>query len=213
MTITYNIIFRKKRPFFGKYKFKVELSDYTNDSLYRSSSKGRKITFEEIQEYLGTFDEETYKTRPPQYLCYIPVYIDEEDVLETFLKSKYKKYVVNVFRPAPGYDANDTTAITPGKTSLWYGRFPYKIVVNRHYTEPLLWCGENCFGDFRKSGYNSNVSFFFMNPIDATGFKLMFSDDVVETKMSDNKIAVKLLRNRVKEARADLKNFLDGGGL
>lgn len=212
MTIDYNIIFRKNRPFFGKYKFKVELSDYPNGQIYHSSRNGRKISFEEIEKYLETLDEGTCKTRWPQYLCYIPIYITEEDVLETVLKSKYKKYVATVFRPAPGYEENDTIITKPGKNTLWYGRYPYKIIVNRHYTEPLLWCGANCFGDFRKSGYSGNVSFFFMSPIDATGFKLMFSDDVVETKMPENKIAVKLLRSRVKEARADLKNFLDGGG-
>ena len=211
--MNYDIVFRKNRPYFGKYKFKIELSDYPNGNLYRPNTNSQKLTSYEVQEYLAKkFEPDTYKIRDSLHLYYLPVYVTEEDILETFLKSKYKKHVVTVIRPAPGYEANDTIVETPGKTSLWYGRFPYKIVVDRHYTEPLLWCGENCFEDFRKSGYSGNVSFFFMSPIDATGFKLMFSDDVTETKMPDDKIAAKLLRNRVKEAREDLKNFLDGGG-
>ncbi len=209
--------FRKKSPYYGKYKYKIEISLAKHVSALRWTAKDENKIFNKILAFLDkNIGSENYKT-VFGWRHWRRVYLNGEVNLNKILDSKYAQYIEYVYRPAPGFEDNTSKEQSkPGKNALWYGRYPYKVVldvppfIDGTLNEIEHWCYENCFGSYRKSGYTGNVSFFFVNPIDATGFKLMFSDRVIKTEMPKKKIAENLLRSRIKEARTDLKDFLEG---
>ncbi len=209
--------FRTKPPYYGKYNYKLEL-DLSNGPYSPVKSlhpKGEKKLFSEILRFLDSnIGSEHYKTMH-SWGAWKPIYITREDKLNDFLGSEYGKYATYLYKPAPGFEDSKLAVSKPGKDALWYGRYPYKVIlwiinVDPELNDAVGWCHENCFGSYRKSGYTRNVSFFFINPIDAVGFKLRFSDESLKTQMPEKKIAEKLLRDRIKEAEKDLEDFLEG---
>jgi len=206
-----------KPPYYGKYNYKLELNLETGNfaAVKLATPKSQTKLFREIISFLDkNIGVEHYKTMH-SWGAWKPIYITDETKLKIFLGSEYGIHAAYLYKPAPGFEDSKLAVSKPGTDALWYGRYPYKMVLRIRSVDPGLneaiqWCQENCFGSYRKSGYTGKVSFFFVNPIDAVGFKLRFSDQVLQTQMPEKKIAEKLLRGRIKEAEKDLEDFLEG---
>lgn len=205
--------YRKKPPYYRKYKYKIELELSPNGG----KAKGYKSLVHDMFVFFNKNIGSTNYRQSSGWCYWIQIYLTNDDSLNMVLGSDYRKYLKCLWRPAPGFEnINSEKVSKPGKNALWYGRYPYKIIIKiesgtTELHEAEYWCLENCFSDHRKSGYSNSVRFFFINPIDATGFKLRFSDQIVNTEMPTDKIAEQLLRNRIKEAKIDLNDFLEGG--
>lgn len=203
--------YRKKPPYYKKYKYKLEL-----DLSIINSKKAQGTLIIELYDFLD-LNIGTKNYKPMFYWSYFAqIYLTNDNTLDIIRNSIYGKCIKCLWRPAPGFeDIKNIKPNKPGESALWYGRFPYKIIIEIKSADIELieaehWCLENCFSSYRKSGYAGDVSFFFISSIDAIGFKLRFSDQIITTKMPSKKIAEQLFRKRIEDAKVDLNDFLEG---
>lgn len=205
---------RKKHPYYGKYRYKLDVGVfYTTQPAGWTKAKERKETLEFIDYIKKNIKEENYLMVFNSWSRWPVVYIANKDEVEIVIKSRFKIYIWCFTKPAPGYE-NKKKPNKDEITSLWYNRYPYKIVLrlddNIEIEETLEWCEENISRNYTKSGYMGNISYFFINSIDAMAFKLRFSDNVKDTKITDDKTAKRWLKDRIRRAEEDLKTFLEG---
>jgi len=208
------IEYRKKTPYFKKYYHKIETCDRNRFiKIVNGTALTIKYSSEEFHEYIkNNFNEDDYflsgneSSWPDVYL------VKREDCLK-ILKSKFSDYIFYVYMTSPGYIKNNKDFIN-NKAKLWHNRYPYKFVVlintDLELNKILTWCEENVYDRYRKSGYKNEVSFYFLNQLDATSFKMHFSDIIVKTYVIEKNIASKILKNKILEAQNDLKIFLEG---
>lgn len=200
------IFYRKKYPYYGKYKCKVELNWNETRNAF---------TYIKLVEYLNKLlNREDYKM-----YGYYGIYIKEEKHLDIIADDdQMKELIIFAYKPAPGYENLEGTEPLKEKT-LWYDRFSYKITIfvdrpNKQSVSETdqitLWCDENLKHAYRKSGTWGNVSFFFSNKHDAIAFKLTFGDKVEKQEILNKKIAVKELEKRIKQTKNDLEIYLKG---
>ena len=197
MTTT-EIIYRKKHPYYGKYKIKIVLDlarTYTNSRMVVSLCNN-KIGGENY-----SFNEYSYEILVKDYKYF------------SLLEEKIGEYFVKVYQPAPGYENLEGP---PPKVEpvLFYNRFPYRIILKmnrRNRTNQLLnWCNENCEGDYRIGNTEKNLTFYFMRMSDVIMAKLIWGDYVTETHIPDTQKAEELLKKNILKAELDLKQFLKG---
>ena len=200
------VCYRKKYPYYGKYKCKAELSwDRARNTF----------TYPELVNYLNRIiNKEDYMI----YGYYI-IYVKEEKHLDIILSdSRLENIIMFVYRPAVGYENLEGKEPKQEKT-LWYDKFSYKITI--HVDQPskgrvvetdkiTRWCDENLQYAYRKSGTWGNVSFFFINKHDAVAFKLTFSDIIEKQEILNKKIAVRELKKKIKQTGKDLEIYLEG---
>lgn len=205
---------RKKHPYYGKYRYKLDVGVFFPiQQAGLTKTKERKEALEFIGYIKKNIKKENYLMVFNNWSKWPVVYIANKDEVEIVIKSKFNKYIWCFTKPAPGYE-NKKKPNKDEITSLWYNRYPYKIVLrlndNIEIEETLEWCEENISRNYTKSGYMGNISYFFINSIDAMAFKLRFSDTVTETKITDDKTAKKWLKDRIRRAEEDLETFLEG---
>ncbi len=198
--------YRKKHPYYGKYKCKAEFDWNAIIHAFGDSSLALYLS------NLINFDN---------YMLYgyYSIYLEEEKHLDIIINdARLGDLIMFVYRPAPGYQTLTGTEPKKEKT-LWYDRYSYKITVhverpNKHEmaeTDNItLWCDENLKHAYRKSGTWGNVSFFFSNKHDAIAFKLTYGDKVEKQEILNKKIAVKKLKERIQKAEKDLEIYLKG---
>lgn len=198
--------YRKKYPYYGKYKCKAELN--WNDMR-------NAFTYPRLVRHLNQF------LKPENYMIYgyYSIYVKEEKHLDIILNDvQINELIMFVYRPAAGYETLKGKEPKKEKT-LWYDRFSYKITI--HVDRPnkgemattdkiTRWCDENLQHAYRKSGTWGNVSFFFAHKHDALAFKLTHSDRIEKQEILNKKIAVKDLKKRIKKAEEDLEIYLEG---
>lgn len=200
------IYYRKKYPYYGKYKCKAELSWNETENTF---------TYPKLVNYLNRIiNKEDY-----MIYGYYSIYVKEEKHLDIILSdSRIKELIMFVYMPAVGYEKLEGREPKKEKT-LWYDRFSYKITI--HVNRPnkgeivatdkiTLWCDENLQYAYRKSGTWGNVSFFFSNKHDAVAFKLTFSDIIEKQEILNKKIAVRELKKKIKQTKKDLEIYLKG---
>lgn len=198
--------YRKKYPYYGKYKCKAELNWNDASNTFKYSG---------LTNYLNKlFNREDYKL-----YGYYGIYIKEEKHLDIILNdAQLNELIMFVYRPAAGYEKLKGKEPKKEKT-LWYDRFSYKITI--HVNRPnkgemaiadeiIRWCDENLQHAYRKSGTWGNISFFFSHKHDAIAFKLTYSDRIEKQEILNKKIAVKDLKTRIKNAKKDLEIYLKG---
>lgn len=206
------IYYRKKYPYYGRYKCKAELNycyNYTNNAGIKPTS------FDLIKRLNQLLSQENYKLYG--HYC---IYIKEEKHLDILLNDiKFKDILLYVYKPAPGYE--HLTGKEPDeKKTLWYKRFSYKIMIRNessrnkssvdNLNKIITWCDENLQNAYQRCGIYNKVTFFFSNKHDAAAFKLAFSDKIEKQEILDKNIVVKELKKRIKQAREDLKIYLKG---
>lgn len=204
--------YRKKPPYYGKYRYKLETGHFhIGNSITKNEEKQ---IGKEIEDYIkANIKKENYMIVRYCYTPWPKIYIVDKKDIDLIFASEYEKYIWYFTKPSPGYE----NAVKPKKedlNSLWYGRYPYKIILrvedHLNLEETLEWCEENMATNYSKTGYSGSVSYFFINAVDAMAFKLRFSDWIRETKIPDTKQAKRLLQKRVDEAKKDLEIFLEG---
>lgn len=198
--------YRKKYPYYGKYKCKAELN--------WPETRGTFLYYDLVNHLNQLLNRENY-----MIYGYYSVYVKEEKHLDIILNdTRFKELIMFVYKPASGYEKLKGKELKKEKT-LWYDRFSYKITiyVNRpnkgemtETDEITRWCDENLQNAYRKSGTWGNVSFFFTNKHDATAFKLTFGDKVEKQEILNKKLAVKDLKRRIEKAEKDLEIYLEG---
>ncbi len=198
--------YRKKYPYYGKYKCKAELN--WNDTR-------NTFTYYKMVDHLNLL------LSPESYMIYgyYSIYVKEEKHLDIILNdAQINELTMFVYRPAVGYETLKGREPKKEKT-LWYDKFSYKITI--HVNRPnkgemaatdeiTRWCDENLQHAYRKSGTWGNVSFFFTSKHDATAFKLTFGDKVEKQEILNKKLAVKGLKKRIGQAKKDLEVYLEG---
>lgn len=198
--------YRKKYPYYGKYKCKAELN--WNDMRHT-------FTYPRLTRYLNQL------LKPESYMIYgyYSIYVKEEKHLDIILNDvQISELIMFVYRPAIGYEKLKGNEPKKEKT-LWYDKFSYKITI--HVDRPnkgemaatdeiTRWCDENLQHAYRKSGTWGNVSFFFSHKHDAIAFKLTHCDRIEKQEILNKKIAVRDLKKRIKEAEKDLEIYLEG---
>lgn len=198
--------YRKKYPYYGKYKCKAELS--WNDI--------RKIfTYPKLVHHLNQL------LKPESYMIYgyYSIYVKEEKHLDIILNDvQFNELIMFVYRPAVGYETLKGKEPNKEKT-LWYDRFSYKITIYADRPnkgeiaatdEITRWCDENLQHAYRKSGTWGNVSFFFSHKHDAIAFKLTHGDRIEKQEILNKKIAIRDLKTRITNAEKDLEIYLEG---
>jgi hypothetical protein len=209
-----------EKPFYNKYHYRASVSEYSPDWVRGSVQRhAQEYLVPEINKWVETnlpAENVRFSSKHKNHNLF---YFTDQYTYNQFV-NKFKVEINEISIPVP----DDQYDVKKDKNPLWYGRFPYRIVLKAgyidkgsdgvyHYNvdEYFLWCRANCQGDFRKSGLSGNISFFFLNPIDAMSFKLMFADVIVSTDLPDEKIARRILQQRVRDAKKDLKIFKQGG--
>jgi len=200
------IFYRKKYPYYGKYKCKIELN--------WNETKNTFTYYKLINHVNGLLNKEDY-----MMYGYYGIYIKEEKHLDIIANdNRLKDLIIFAYKPAPGYEKLEGTEPKREKL-LWYDRFSYKITIDverpdisevAETDQITLWCDENLKHTYRKSGTWGNVSFFFSNKHDAIAFKLTFGDKVEKQEILTKKLAIKQLKNRIKKTEKDLEIYLEG---
>lgn len=200
------IFYRKKYPYYGKYKCKIELN--------WNETKNTFTYYKLVNHIDGLLNKEDY-----MMYGYYGIYIKEEKHLDIVADdNRLKDLIVFAYKPAPGYEKLEGTEPKREKL-LWYDRFSYKITIDierpdisevAETDQITLWCDENLKHAYRKSGTWGNVSFFFSNKHDAIAFKLTFGDKVEKQEILTKKLAIKQLKNRIKQTEKDLEIYLEG---
>lgn len=217
------------KPFYKEYHYKARASEPMNLShtqrrkILEYESKGYEYTISsniEINQWVkDNFLEGSYKTSYSN--CNNDIfYFKEKKDLDQFIK-QFPIEIMEISVPFPDDSIYNKQKIKP---KIWYGKYPYKFVIHVDYIDKQMsegiyshgvahydhWCRQNCRSDYRKMGISGHVSFFFLDPIDAMGFKIMFSDKIISTDLPDIKEVEKILKDRVKQAKDDLKTFKMG---
>lgn len=215
-----------EKPFYKKYNYKAVVhACYENQSDPKWRGTVYDFKYDEIEKTQLINDWVEKNIPSDQYRK--STNADHNTIFYFSDWAPYKKFterfdlsLAAVSLPYPNQKSAQTQK---NSNHLWYNRFPIKIVViiedcevriNGMYAPKankfLLWCRENCRNEFKKSGYSGNVSFFFMDPIDAMSFKLMFADKIVSTDFPDHDQIEKSLKDRIRQAKKDLKIFKQG---
>lgn len=188
---------RKNYPFYGIFKYKISISL----DKYRISTK---TTLTDICVFLETLGEKNYKFRDQW-----SIYLKDKTHYDAVMK-KFPHDIVLSYVPAPGYE-NLVGRQPKTEPKLWYSRFPIKITMKINKGESSeeysKWCAQNLNHDFRMAGSSFYPSFFFINASDALAFKLNFAEKIIKTNSIKTAIAKKLLNDRIKLAKNDLKIF------
>ena len=209
--------YRKKPPYYGKYNFKLDTGAWQLRQQFGSLGSSVLTEKEGALKFIAfiktSIKKENYLIVNNSWSSWPMVYVANIDDIDVIFASEYKKYIWCFTKPSPGY-VNAKKIKKEDRNTLWYGRFPYRIILNisdnLEFEETLEWCEENVQKKYSKSGNLNKVSYYFINSIDAMAFKLRFSDWLHDTKIPDNKLAKKLLKNRIKQAEKDLEIFLEG---
>lgn len=201
------IEYRKKYPYFGKYKIKIHV--FNRDWLFGNNTaiSIEKDKQDKVHDYListWTHDKHFRWNGPWN------VYLKDDEVFDDVYK-EFPDSICSMIRPAPGYEDLEGVGKTEERV-LWYDKFPYKIVVSlgRSSHEPIFWCRENIEGDYRTSSGASVTSFYFMTSFDAMAFKLAFSDKVSKTWVADKTKATKLLKQRMENTIQEYHEYMEG---
>ena len=111
--------YRKKPPYYGKYKYKIELNLSRKISTSRSSAKQNNRLFDEIVKFADDdIGVENYKT-VFGWSHWRRIYLTDEDKLNIFLGSEYGNLVEYLYKPAPGFENKTKKDINrPGKNAL-----------------------------------------------------------------------------------------------
>ena len=197
-----HVEYRKKHPYYGKYKLKVSIYNRAWKTVDEVSNQ------EQVKRYLTTnyvsFDDFKWYSG-------WNVYIKNEDIFND-LNAAFPDYICYVHRPAPGYE-NLEGVEENNKRVLWYEKYPYKVVlsVNRHtYYDQIAWCKDNIKGDVKTSTGQVSTSFYFMNSFDTMAFKLAFSDFVIKTVVANSEKSAILLKERMDTATSEYHEYLEG---
>lgn len=197
-----HIEYRKKHPYFGKYKIKISIHNRGWSRDYEFEKQ------DEIRKYLAAnyTSAEDYKWNGGWN-----VYLKDENIFDE-VHAKFPNYICYMYKPAPGYEdlvgGEDTE-----RRVLWYDKYPYKVTlsVNRdNYFTQLEWCGINIHGDIKTSTGRVETNFYFMNSFDAMAFKLAFSDIVVKTFVANSEKAAILLEERMDAAIREYHEYMEG---
>ena len=195
-----NYEYRTKPLYYKKYRYKVLLS----------SHRGIKnINWPTVKSWMEKNGYKKSSYRIAGVYDYYEVYIEDDAQYKAFF-NHYQKHIVQVCLPAPGYE--NLYESEDNKRTLWYNKYPYKLMVRgKNLSDPdngpIAWCYENAKSDWCKNGIVDNISFFFMNPIDAFSFKLAFGHIITETHMPDLSEARIALVDRVNKAQTELDEF------
>lgn len=197
-----HIEYRKKYPYFGKYKIKISV-------YHRSWDRNNELSKQqEVRDFLEAnyASYEEYKWSGGWN-----VYLKNEDMFNEVYK-KFPDHICYMYKPAPGYE--DLVGVDENNERvLWYDKYPYKVVlsVNRSdYFHQVGWCEGNIDGDFKTSAGRIETSFYFMNSFDTMAFKLAFSDIVVKTYVANSEKAAILLEERMDDAIREYHEYLEG---
>lgn len=198
--------YRKKYPYYGIYKCKAELNWNDTRNKFKYYDLIRKLN-----KLLGRKNYKLYG--------YYGLYLKDEKYLDILLNDDLQEHIMFVYKPAPGYE-HLTGKAPKEEKKLWYKRYPYKITIALGQFTPQndkneadtieRWCNENIQHDYMKSGTWGNVSFFFLNKLDAVAFKLTYCDIVEKQHVLNKKDTVKAMNRRIKQARDDLAVYLKG---
>lgn len=188
---------RKSYPYYGVFKYKMSISLVK----YGVTSN---TTLTDIHVFLETLGKGNFKFRDQW-----SIYLKDRPHYDAMV-AKFKNDIIIAYVPAPGYE-NLTGKAPKVESKLWYGRFPIKITIRLKKKESnetcYTWCTQNLNSDFRMAGSSHYPSFFFINASDALAFKLTFAEKIINVDFINTTIAKKLLRDRVKQAKSDLKIF------
>jgi len=161
---TMRTYYRKKYPYYGKYKCKAELNWNETTNTFTSY---------ELREYLSTL----LNSKDYMIYGYYSIYVKKEQHLDIIVNDvRLREMILFAYKPAPGYEKLKGKEPKREKT-LWYDKFSYKITI--HVNRPdrydvaesykiATWCDENLQNAYQKSGTWGNVNFFFTNKHDAT---------------------------------------------
>ena len=195
------IEYRKKYPYFGKYKIKINV--YNKDwSSFETKTKTKNVL-----DYLTSNFPSDFKWS--YSWC---VYLKDEALLNKIIK-EFPEHICSAYKPAIGYEDLEGVEKKQERV-LWYDKYPYKIILkdvtykNNH--EYGLWCEIHLKGNYKLSTGTKKTSFYFMNSFDAMAFKLAFGDNVVKTITADSKKAKKLLKERANNARNEYLEYMEG---
>lgn len=213
-------------PFYKKYNYKAVVRPCLENHS-APQNRGTVNVFIDARVEKTKLINDWVKTNLDKTLYRKSINTDQNTIFYFLDWASYKKFtkrfdhsLCEVSIPYPNQKLAQTNK---NQNDLWYNRFPIKIVVNIDHSDVYingmyapnsnkfsLWCRENCRNEFKKSGYSGNVSFFFLDPIDALGFKLMFAVEIVSCDFPDNAQIEKSLNDRIIQAQKDLEIFKQG---
>ena len=197
---------RKRHPYFGKYKIKISIF---NRSWRTNFSNAAETQQTKVKEYL-----QKCRNSPKEYKWVDAwnVYLKNEEVFDDVNKA-FPDHVGTMYKPAPGYEDLEGVADTEERV-LWYEKYPYKVTllnVSRNNSfEYSKWCVDNIDGDIRTSTGAIEASFYFMNSLDATAFKLAFGDTKTKTYVANKEKAAILLKERMEKSIREYHEYLEG---
>jgi len=153
------IEYRKKYPYFGKYKIKIHI--FNRDWLFGHNrvTSIEKIEQEKVYEYLKS----TWKPNKDfKWNDAWNVYVKDDDVFNDVFR-EFPDSICSMIRPAPGYEDLEGIGKTEEKV-LWYDKFPYKIGLGLGRStnhEAIMWCQNNIETAFKSSTGSAHTSFLF----------------------------------------------------
>jgi len=198
---------RKCYPYYGKFKIKVCFEIPRGDHEIQKAWIERACRF--FEKNIG---DGNYRTTWWHVSSFWEVYIKDFEHLE-IIEQTYKSQIHGIYKPAPKFEHLEGRS-PKSERILYYNRFPYRVIFKLprggKIYELVEWCEGNSEGDYKKTGYYGNVSFFFMRATDAAVMKLTWGDYVESTHMPDSSKIEPLLRENVVKAETDLEEFLEG---
>lgn len=195
---------RKSYPYYGKFKFKMDLGIYK----LRLAREDRVLYHKEVIGYLEqTFNEDDF------YWYGDYIYLIDQQSVDRFI-DEFGYMVSTLHKPSPGYEQL-TGRPVPEERCLWYNRFPFKISLNigtshEIYNSIIEWCERHIQYNYRKNCTTCSSSLFFISMLDAGAFKLTFSDYITDSFIPNKEKARMMLQKRVDQAEQDLSDYLDG---
>lgn len=194
------IEYRKKHPYFGKYKAKI--------SIYNGRLESRGADYQgNVKRYL----EANYNTEEFKWSGGWNVYLKDESIAAV-VDAAFPDYICYLYKPAPGYEDLEGLEENTERV-LWYEKYPYKMILSVGRAtnfEQLEWCEDNIEGHVKTSAGSAETSFYFMNSFNAMAFKLAFSDIVVKTYVANPEKAAILLEERMETAAREYHEYLEG---
>lgn len=196
------IEYRKKHPYYGKYKIKISIYNGIWDRLREEKNQ------ENVKKYL----EKNYnKDEDFKWCGGWCIYIKNEDMFDDIFIA-FPEHICYVYKPAPGYEDLEGVEENIEKI-LWFDKYPYKVTlsVNRStYYDQVAWCEHNIKTDFKTSAGQQETGFYFMTSFDAMAFKLAFSDLVIKTVVANSKKAAIMLKERMEKTTREYYEYLEG---